>query len=77
MKWCLKCLMCEKLADLGLLDPEQADVHTCLVAIQNHVMKVHGYGLEDLFKQTRSNLGNNHYIYTMPDGVDWLEAELK
>ena len=77
MKWKLKCLICAELGELNLLPKERADVHICLVSIQNHVMKVHGYGLNDLFAQTRSSLGNNHYIYTMPDGKDWLEAELK
>lgn len=48
---------------------------TSLVAIQEHAMHVHGYRQSDLMLTTkRLTLTGIGYIWTMPDGVDWLKA---
>jgi hypothetical protein len=44
------------------------------VLMQEHVMSAHGYTSTDLRNQTRETLGPDHYRYSMPDGVAWLEA---
>lgn len=43
-----------------------------LVAMQEHACE-HGYELEDHRRVTRRKT-ENAWIFTMPDGVDWLEA---
>jgi hypothetical protein len=43
-----------------------------LVAMQEHVVE-HGYRLEDHRNVTRREIEGG-YVWTMPDGVDWLEA---
>lgn len=46
--------------------------------LQEHAMKDHAYTREDLQKQkSRSGSGEDEipvYIYTMPNGTDWLKA---
>ena len=46
--------------------------------MQEHVMNDHAFTREDLQKQkSRSGSGEYEapiYIYTMPDGTDWLRA---
>jgi hypothetical protein len=45
-----------------------------LVAIQEHAMREHGYAQRDLQKNSRRAVEG--YVYSMPDGVDWLLAEM-
>jgi hypothetical protein len=61
MTWDLKCLQCD------YRDPG-------LVRMQEHAMQVHGYTQEDHRKARRRELGFDRYIWTMPDGKDWMEA---
>lgn len=59
--WSLNCLLCDgwKSSDL--------------VETQEHVMHAHGYSQRDLQLNTRRQTEGG-YIYTMPDGCDWLKA---
>jgi len=57
----LTCLICD----------EQDDD---LVRIQEHVMDLHDYTVDDLRTCTKREIEGG-YIWTMPDGVDWLQAE--
>jgi hypothetical protein len=68
MMWMMKCLLCP---------PQSKVTWTDLVAIQEHVMRDHGYTRMDLRTNTRRPASPNkdHYIWTMPDGSDWLEAK--
>jgi hypothetical protein len=69
MMWTMKCLLCP---------PDEARAAwRDLVAIQEHVMRDHGYTRMDLRWNTRRPASPNkdHYIWTMPDGSDWLEAK--
>jgi hypothetical protein len=61
MPWDLKCLQC------GYHDAN-------LVHMQEHAMKQHGYKQEDHRKAQRREMGFDRYIWTMPDGKDWMEA---
>jgi hypothetical protein len=45
-----------------------------LVYIQEHVMYMHDYTVDDLRSCTKREIENG-YIYTMADGIDWLQAE--
>ena len=45
-----------------------------MVGLQEHVMRVHKYTPKQLRHNTRRD-HHHGYIYTMPDGVDWLLAE--
>lgn len=60
MPYRLKCLLCGRL-DGGL------------VRLQEHAMHDHGYSQDDHRRSTRRYEGHR-YIWTMPDGTDWLEA---
>ncbi len=60
MKYQLKCLLC------GATDSN-------LVHIQEHAMNEHGYTQDDHRKVTK-RATDEGYIYTFPDGKDWLEA---
>jgi hypothetical protein len=64
MSFQLTCLLCEG-----------TKPHTSkyLVPMQEHVMTTHGYTQTDLQKQTKRETDAG-YIYTMPDGKDWLDA---
>lgn len=44
-----------------------------LVRMQEHVMHEHGYKHDDHQKVTRRREGDS-YIWTMPDGTDWLSS---
>jgi len=44
-----------------------------LVRMQEHVMRYHGYSQRELQANTHRNIDGG-YIYTMPDGRDWLRA---
>ena len=46
----------------------------CLVKIQEHVMDEHGYTQEHLRQNTKRAIVGG-FIYTMPDGVDWLRSD--
>jgi len=58
--WKLTCLLC------GVTS-------TSLVEIQEHVMHVHHYPQTQLKLNTKRS-GHDCYVWTMPDGVDWLQA---
>lgn len=62
MIWNLKCLIC------GHTD-------TNLVRIQEHAMNEHGYTQNDHRAVTKREIEPGHYIFTFPDGVDWLDAK--
>lgn len=61
MAYNMKCLICS-----------YTDAN--LIRIQEHVMDTHHYSQPNLQRQTRRELDPGHYIFTMPDGIDWLEA---
>ena len=61
----LTCLLCEG---------PKPHVSPYLVPMQDHVMSAHGYTLADLQKQTKRETDAG-YIYTFPDGKDWLDAK--
>jgi hypothetical protein len=61
MNWKLKCLLC------GRED-------TNLVKMQEHVMSGHHRTQDDLRNTTKRQTEEISYIYTFPDGVDWMEA---
>jgi hypothetical protein len=46
-----------------------------LIAMQEHAMEEHGYTQEDHRRNTARNPKTNVWIYSFPDGVDWLYAE--
>jgi len=58
----LKCLICGEEA-------------AGLVLAQEHVMDEHGYTQADLRQATREVIAPEHYVWSMPDGVKWLDAE--
>jgi ribosomal protein L37E len=64
MPWDLKCLQCEY-------------TDTDLVRIQEHAMAAHGYTQDDHRKAQRRKIRFDRYIWTMPDGKDWLDAVMK
>jgi hypothetical protein len=66
----MKCLLCGGTPNSVSRRAEVSD----LVAMQEHVMVTHGYSIEQLRTQARKQLGKEHYRYTTPDGVAWLEA---
>jgi hypothetical protein len=73
--WNMKCLICGKSAyDLRMHKFEFSTMGNDLVLMQEHVMSAHGYTSTQLYAQTRETLGPDHYRYSMPDGVAWLEA---
>jgi hypothetical protein len=45
-----------------------------LVAIQEHAMREHDYRQRDHQRVTRREVDGG-WVYTMPDGVDWLLAK--
>ena len=65
MTYHLTCQLCE--------GPGNPFTTQYLVPIQEHVMSAHGYTQADLQKQTKRETEEG-YIYTMPDGKDWLTA---
>lgn len=64
MAFHLTCLLCEG---------NKPHSSQYLVPMQEHVMKEHGYTQADLQKQTKRETEQG-YIYTFPDGKDWLDA---
>jgi hypothetical protein len=58
--WRKRCLICGKRFE-------------DLVEIQEHVVFEHDYRFGDLRNVTRREIENG-FIYTMPDGRDWMEA---
>jgi hypothetical protein len=62
--WQMRCMICN-----------QPD--TNLTRIQEHLMGAHGYSVEELRAQSKRQPSGdeNTYIYTLPDGTDWLYAE--
>ena len=58
--WLERCLLCGRLA-------------TDLVVIQEHVMDDHGYSQGDLRRATKREIERG-FVWTMPDGRDWMEA---
>jgi hypothetical protein len=60
-QWNMKCLICNEYTDNNL------------VRIQEHAMHEHGYTQEDHRRVTKREIDGG-YIYTFPDGQDWLEA---
>ena len=63
----MTCLLC---LDAG----RASDDWKSLVSVQEHAASVHGYPttLQRAVKSREVEPG--HYIYTMPDGKDWLDA---
>jgi len=59
-KYTLKCLIC-------------GHTENNLVALQEHAMDFHGYTQADHRRVSR-RIVEHGYIWTMPDGVDWMEA---
>jgi len=62
MTYRLKCLIC------GHEDNN-------LVAIQEHAMDEHGYAQDDHRRAARRQTEEGAWIYTMPDGIEWLMAK--
>lgn len=67
--WVMRCLLCPTADQIGW----GAD----LVRLQEHAMYDHGYSRVDLRTNTRrpGSWSKDHFIWTMPDGKDWLEAK--
>jgi hypothetical protein len=65
--WYMKCLLCN-LADVPKL-------YRNLVEIQEHAMQDHGYTQADHRQSQRREVGTNHFIWSFPDGREWMEAE--
>ena len=62
MPWTMKCLLCNDVTS------------TNLVEIQEHAMNEHGYTQDDHRRTTKREIENGGYIFTFPDGADWMEA---
>ncbi len=62
MLWIMKCLIC------GAEDKS-------LVGIQEHAMNAHGYTQADHRAVTKREIEPGHYIYTFPNGTDWLDSQ--
>lgn len=45
-----------------------------LVAIQEHAMEEHGYTQEDHRNVTRRSEPDGSFVWTFPDGLDWLRS---
>lgn len=74
MAYGMRCLLCEPGSEMNPPYPRHAS--TDLIAMQRHVMDVHGYGVDDLQNQKLNTIGPGYYEYTMPDGWVWLSAKL-
>jgi hypothetical protein len=69
MAWLLKCLLCEA------RDQDLEGAANPLVRLQEHLMDSHQVSLEELRgSASRPNEEGSEWIYTLPDGRDWLEA---
>ena len=62
MTYRLKCLICHQHED------------TNLVRIQEHAISSHGYTQADHYGTRQREIEPGRYIFTFPDGTDWLEA---
>ena len=60
--WMMRCLLCARCHDVR-----------DLVYMQKHVMFMHDYTVDDLRSSTKREIAGG-YIWTMPDGKDWLMA---
>jgi len=60
--WLLTCLICGKTGGN-------------LVAMQEHAMHDHGYEEQDHRHATRRGERAIGYVWTMPDGADWMRAD--
>jgi hypothetical protein len=69
--WEMTCLICGASPQDFVRRAGESD----LITIQRHVMEDHDYTQEQLRAQTREQLGDNHYRWTFPDGVAWLEGK--
>ena len=64
--WMMRCLLCPR---------GKAKTTDDLVGLQDHAMRDHGAKRGDLRNATRRKGGPaDHYVWTMPDGRDWMEA---
>jgi hypothetical protein len=62
MHWHLRCLLCGQYES------------TSLTEIQEHAMAAHHYRQDALREQTRRQITPDHYVFSMPDGREWLDA---
>jgi hypothetical protein len=70
-QWEMKCLLCQA------APAEQRSstlVWSNLVAIQEHAMYDHGYKQDDIRNGSKRQLEDGGYIFTFPDGKDWMEG---
>jgi len=63
--WSIRCLLCD-----GFHARDYLPVH-------DHLKNAHSYTSNDIFHTScRAVQSNRHYIYTLPDGRDCMEAQL-
>jgi hypothetical protein len=72
-RWNLTCLLCD--SKITELSDRFVTRYTDLITIQEHAMNDHGYTQQDHRNAKSREITPNHYIYTFPDGKDWMDAE--
>jgi len=70
MRWQLRCLLCQVTPKDLPFSP-----HNDLVRLQEHAMQEHGAEQEDFRRQMRHTISEKHYVWTLIDGREWLEAK--
>jgi hypothetical protein len=70
--WKLTCLICGATPQDFVRQAGEND----LITMQRHAAEDHGYmSAEQLRQQTREELGPDHFRWTFPDGMAWLEGK--